>query len=228
MKNLNVTGGWAALARTALRLGVIIAFAVFANLGLNFVLAQLDSSNAAGMQITLTSVVIVSLIFYALLVAIPFVPGLEIGLSLMMMKGSSIAPFVFLATLGGLALAYLVGRYLPDRLLYNLFADLRLKSACRLIERLGPLDQQSRLDILQERLPKFVSASLLRYRYVTVAVLLNIPGNALIGGGGGIALISGLSRTFTTRGILVTFALAVSPVPLAVYFFGLDIFSLFR
>ncbi|NOX41866.1 MAG: hypothetical protein GXP05_15610 [Alphaproteobacteria bacterium] len=228
MKNLNVTGGRAALARTALRLGVIVALAVFANLGLNFVLAQLDGSTTAGMQIALTSVVIVSLIFYALLVAIPFVPGLEIGLSLMMMKGVSIAPFVFLATLGGLTLAYLVGRYLPDRLLYNLFADLRLKSACRLIDRLRPLDQQSRLDMLQARLPKYVSASLLRYRYVTIAILLNIPGNALIGGGGGIALISGLSRTFSTRGILLTFAIAVSPVPLAVYFFGLDIFSLFN
>jgi hypothetical protein len=191
------------------------------------VLAQLDSSNAPGMQIALSGLVVVSLIFYALLVAIPFVPGLEIGLSLLMMKGGSIAPLVFLATFSGLTLAYLVGRYLPDRMLYNLFADLRLKSACRLIDRLAPLDQHARLEMLQARLPKIINASLLKYRYVTVAVLLNIPGNAFIGGGGGIALISGLSRTFKTREILITFALAVSPVPLAVYFFGLDFLSLF-
>lgn len=34
-------------------------------------------------------------------------------------------------------------------------------------------------------------------RYVALAVLLNIPGNVVIGGGGGIAFAAGMTRLFS-------------------------------
>jgi len=51
-------------------------------------------------------------------------------------------------------------------------------------------------------------------------VALNIPGNYVIGGGGGIALIAGVSRVYSIPGFLLTILLAVAPVPLAVVVFG--------
>jgi hypothetical protein len=61
-----------------------------------------------------------------------------------------------------------------------------------------------------------------RCRYLLVALLVNLPGNALLGCGGGIALSPGLSRVFQPAAMVATLAVAVSPVPLAVWTFGLS------
>ena len=217
-----------ALFRTALRLALIVGFALAANLGLNFLLGHFQSMGTPGAQLMLTGILVLSLLLYAILMAIPFVPGVEIGLSLLMMQGPGIAPFVFLATFSGLTLAFLIGQYMPYRILHGLFADLGLKSACRLLERLKPLGREARLDLMRENLPQWLGVPLIRYRYLTVVLALNVPGNAFIGGGGGIALIAGLSRTFDNRVMLICFALAVSPVPLAVYFLGIDVVGWFK
>lgn len=217
-----------AVLRTGLRLAFIAGFAVAANLGLNFLLGHFQTMSTPGAQLMLTGILVFSLLIYTILMAIPFVPGVEIGLSLLMMQGPSIAPFVFVATFLGLTLAFLVGQYMPFRILHGLFADLGLKSACALLERLKPLNREARLELMRENLPDWLGIPLIRYRYLTVAVALNVPGNAFVGGGGGIALMAGLSRTFDNRVMLIWFALAVSPVPLAVYFFGIDVVSWFK
>jgi len=50
---------------------------------------------------------------------------------------------------------------------------------------------------------------------------VNMPGNSIIGGGGGIMIVAGLSGIFTPLATFVTVVIAVSPVPLAVIFLGL-------
>jgi hypothetical protein len=49
-------------------------------------------------------------------------------------------------------------------------------------------------------------------------VLINLPGNMLVGGGGGIALVAGMTRLFSWPAFLLTVAVAVAPVPLLIYF----------
>ncbi len=212
----------AALLRTVLRLVVIVAVAVAANIGLVWVQAQLGEPATPGARLMLTGILAISLLSYAVLMAIPFVPGVEIGLSLLLMQGAAIAPFVYAATFFGLALAYLVGRFLPFGVLYGLFADIGLRGACDLLETLRPLSRRERLAMLRDQLPRWLGGPLIRYRYLTIALALNIPGNVIIGGGGGIALVAGLSGAFGARAILLTFALAVAPVPLLVGLFGMD------
>jgi hypothetical protein len=56
-----------------------------------------------------------------------------------------------------------------------------------------------------------------------MAVAVNTPGNSIIGGGGGIMIIAGLSGIFTPLSTFLTVILAVSPVPLAVIFLGLQL-----
>jgi hypothetical protein len=58
-----------------------------------------------------------------------------------------------------------------------------------------------------------------------LAIVLNLPGNIVIGGGGGIALMAGASRLYSVPGFLVTIVLAVAPVPLAILVFGKEILS---
>jgi hypothetical protein len=47
-----------------------------------------------------------------------------------------------------------------------------------------------------------------------IAIMLNLPGNALIGGGGGIGLIAGMSRLYPFPKFILLVSLAVTPLPL--------------
>lgn len=75
--------------------------------------------------------------------------------------------------------------------------------------------------MLLEGQSKCTMSIAIRYRYVAIALAVNMPGNSLIGGGGGIMIIAGLSGVFTPLATFLTIMIAVSPVPLAVVFLGL-------
>lgn len=157
---------------------------------------------------------------YALLLAIPFVPGMEIGLALIGLLGPPIVLLVYLCTLLGLTMSYLVGRLIPLSGLASLFEDLNLVRASALLKTIEPMNREQRLAFLLNKAPNRFVPFLLRHRYIALALVLNVPGNVLIGGGGGIALIAGLSRLYSTLAFLVCIALAVAPVPIAVLLFG--------
>ena len=210
------------LIRTVLRLAIVALLVILINIGLNHPLTTLGQAATPGQQLALNSILLLCLVLYAILMAMPFVPGVEVGMSLLMMQGAKIAPFVFLATFCGLTLAYLFGRHLSHIVLRNVLRDLGLTSAVALLDRLQPLDRPQRLDLVIERLPNWIGATVIRHRYLAVALALNIPGNAVIGGGGGIAMIAGISGLFRTPIMLLTFALAVSPVPILVWSFGMQ------
>lgn len=205
------------LLRLALRLGVIL-IAVFV---IHQLVQWLEAwTRETGNHKLMLGTMVLLLLAYAALMAIPFVPSIEIGVSLMILNGPAIAPVIYGATLSGLTIAFLVGRFLPYDQLHRLLEGLHLGPASRLVERLKPLSQQERVDLLRDRVPRWIAPVVTDYRYVLIGVLLNVPGNALIGGGGGIGLAAGLSRLFSTPATILTFAIAVSPVPIAVMIFG--------
>jgi len=76
---------------------------------------------------------------------------------------------------------------------------------------------------IQSLMPIRALTWVVRYRYVNLAALINIPGNSVIGGGGGIAFISGLSGVFRPIPTILTIALATAPVPLTIWLFGWQI-----
>jgi len=152
---------------------------------------------------------------YVFLMALPFCPGMEIGLGMILVLGAKIVPLVYGATVAALLLAFLVGRLVPARRIIATFDLLRLRRARDLLLRLEPLDSQQRLELLTSGSTRLVR-SVLKYRYVAVALALNMPGNIVIGGGGGIALAAGFSRLFSFPAFALTVALAVAPVPLAI------------
>ena len=53
---------------------------------------------------------------------------------------------------------------------------------------------------------------------LVLGILFNLPGNSVLGGGGGIALICGMSRLFKWQWFLLTVILVTAPVPLLAFF----------
>ena len=165
----------------------------------------------------------VSSIIFGLLVAIPFVPGVELGITLIAMFGPPVVFLVYLSTLIGLSISFIIGRLFSLRSLVTLFENLKLKRSSQLLNKVEPLKMEDRLEFLISQAPSRLVPFLIRHRYIALAILVNLPGNILIGGGGGISLIAGASRLFSLPGFLITIALAVSPVPLAILIFGKEI-----
>ena len=170
----------------------------------------------AGAQSHDLHVMIAGVALYAVLMAIPFVPGMEISLALLAVFGPRVAIAIYVATVAALALSCLIGRMLPVSLIATLFGSLGLQRARNLVQSLQPLSAEQRLGVLIEHAPKRVVPVLLKHRYIAIIVALNVPGNAVIGGGGGIALLAGMSGLFTFPRFLAAVSLAALPVPLVV------------
>lgn len=209
-----------------LRLGAALGVAVLLWWATGWAMNQINTLDEAVRGPARSTFLALALLAYALLIAIPFVPAIEIGLGLLMLGGAPVAPYVYLATLAGLLTAFFVGHLLPLSWIEASFRLFRLRAAADMTARLAPLSHQERLDILRHRLPGALGTWAIRFRHLTLAVLLNIPGNALVGGGGGIALVAGLSRLFTPRAVVLTLALAILPVPLAVWFWGAQVVTI--
>ena len=155
-------------------------------------------------------------ILYSLLLSLPFVPGVELGILLMCTFGKEGIVFVYLATVAGLSLAFLIGRLIPPRWIDSGLERLGNSRSCSIqsdeIEKMAECISAGR-----KHLPAWLTSLLLKYSYLTIAVLVNLPGNYILGGGGGISLACGTSRRISWKGFLVTIILAVAPVPLLVY-----------
>ena len=151
---------------------------------------------------------------YVLWMALPFVPGIELGLALMVMLGSKGVVLVYFCTLLSLSLSFAVGRLIPLKAFARFLGWLHLRKAHDLVVQLKPLNSEERLDFLLRSAPSKIVPYLLKHRYLMIAIILNLPGNALIGGGGGISLIAGMSRLYPFPKFILLVGLAITPLPL--------------
>lgn len=160
------------------------------------------------------SLLFASVIAYILLLAVPFLPGIEVGLLLMAMLGVKGIVLVYLCTVLSLSLSFLFGRLLPPRYLARALGWFHLVRARNLVTSLEPLDPEERLRFLLQSAPSRFVPFLLRARYLIIGILFNLPGNALIGGGGGIGLVAGMSRLFPFPRYLLLICVAITPGPI--------------
>lgn len=156
------------------------------------------------------------LLVYMLLIAFPFVPGAEIGFALLLIFGAQFAGALYLATIAALTLSFSVGRLAPACSLQNICTRLGFARIAQLLsENHAGVISAPALSVGAYVFPNWVKW-LVRHRRCTLAVLINAPGNTLVGGGGGIALAAGVSRMITFREFLISVSLAVAPIPLIV------------
>ena len=156
-------------------------------------------------------------ILYVLLLSLPFVPGVELGIVLMCAFGKEGIIFVYFATVAGLSLAFLIGRLLPKNWIEPRLQRIGFSQTCD--GQVGEIDGMlDKLFLYRVFCESRVGSFLSKYRYLAIGVLFNTPGNYLIGGGGGISLACGISRSISWKWFLLTVVLAVSPVPLLALF----------
>lgn len=165
--------------------------------------------------------VLLSTICYVILIAIPFMPGVEIGLSLIAFLGPKISFLVYVSTVLALTLSYTAGRFVPALICARALGFFGLTRAQELVSKIAPMNSAQRLAYLTENAPPGILPFLLRHRFIALAAAINLPGNTLIGGGGGIALFAGMSGLFPFPLYLLTIAMAVAPVPLIITITGL-------
>ncbi len=211
--------------RTVLAVVTLAVLVVAANLLVHEIAAALQFDIRPSNEDRVHQALMTSAAAYSLLIAIPFVPAVEIALALIAAFGPAVVLLVYACTLAGLAASFLAGRLIPLQVLARLFEELGLRRAGALLARLAPLPSNERIRLLADAAPGRLVPFLLRHRYLALAVAINIPGNVIIGGGGGIALTAGVSRVYSVTGFLATIVLAVAPVPLAVLVFGKEVLS---
>lgn len=209
------------LPGVVVRVCVLIAVIALATWGVHLIRDALDLQIRPDNEQQVHKAIMVGAVAYIGLLAMPFVPGAEIGIALLAAFGAAIAPLIYVCTIAAMMLAFTIGRFLPISALERLFRVLRLRRAADLVAQATTLSTEDRLAMLLEGQSKRTMSLALRYRYVAMALAVNMPGNSLIGGGGGIMIIAGLSGIFTPLATLLTIIIAVSPVPFAVMFLGL-------
>ena len=169
---------------------------------------------------TIHLMLMTTIAIFAIASALPFVPGAEIGFWLMFVFGSRMGLLVYVSMVAALLAAYMIGRLVPLSVTASAFKFFGFVRAHDLVMRFSSVTFAERPKLLLKGAPKRFVPFLVRHRYVALALLFNLPGNSLLGGGGGIALSAGLSRFFSFPGYVITVLLAVAPVPLLFMFIG--------
>lgn len=182
----------------------------------NWITQSLDFNIWPHNEPTVHILIVTMLVVYIILTALPFVPGVELGLALIMVLGAKIVIVIYFATVCSLTLAFLIGRLVPERLLAKVFHWLGMEKAANLVMATIPLDPSQRVAHLMQNAPKKWIPVLLKYRFWALAILFNLPGSSLLGGGGGIAMAAGMSRLIAFPKFVFCVILAVSPVPIAI------------
>lgn len=159
---------------------------------------------------------VASAVTLTILLGLPFVPSVEMGLLMMAVFGRDGAVAAWLATIAGLSIAYAAGRYMPVEWMLRWLERQELLPADRDPARPLVDDLSDRLHLSGRRRHR-AAAFLVRHRYLLVAALINMPGNSILGGGGGIALVCGFVRLYRWPWFLLTAALASLPIPLLVF-----------
>lgn len=202
------------------KLGIFLAIVVVGNVLARGMVDGLELTIRPSTEPTLHRIIMVSMAAYVLLMAIPFVPGVEVGLALMMILGPKIVPLVYGCTIVSLTLAFLIGRMVPEASIVQFLRELHLFRLASFLAEFQGLSAHQRLAGLSAKTPKRWLPWLARHRYLTLMVAINLPGNLVLGGGGGLAVMAGMSRLFSTPRYLLSILVAVSPVPVLLLLFG--------
>ncbi len=193
---------------------------VLANTGVSWLIDRLQVQIWPEHLEIVDRVVLIGMILYTGLMATPFLPGVEIGLALMIMLGPKGVALTYLCTLVALTLSYCLGRLIPADLIIRFLRWLHLRRAAALMERFDAVPPEDRLEFLSRNAPARTVPALLKRRYLILAILLNLPGNALIGGGGGIAMIAGMSGLYSLPRYCALLSVAILPGPILVTLSG--------
>lgn len=177
-------------------------------------LADIDMAVAsAGPEL----LIFAALVLFVLTSALPFVPGAEIGIMLMICFGKPLVLPVYASMVAALTVAFLVGRFVPPSAVSGGLARLGLMKASALVSGLNGCRGNQPAGPLQKLHRGGLISMIVKNRLLALILLLNVPGNSVAGGGGGIALAAGISGLYSIPAFLVAVLTAIAPVPVIFY-----------
>lgn len=145
---------------------------------------------------------------YMVLLAVPFVPGVELGWLIIGVFGRVGIVMAWAATVLGLSISFALANWLRDRpLLHRIQA-----SRARLVST-----PTAELSVLRRAL-QYGVCFYVKHPYIFLFLTLNLPGNWVIGGGGGIAAMTGLAPGVRYWRFLLTVMVATGILPLLLWF----------
>ncbi len=164
------------------------------------VAAQLQSISERNSDAVFYSLII-ACVCYGLLLMLPFVPALELGLLLMSIYGADGIIGAYVATVSALMLSFLLGCKLGQHRKIRWSAN----------ESKTPTSRKKQI---RNRFLIGFYNNVSRRPYMSLALLLNMPGNVVLGGAGGIAMMAGASghMQFFRYGLTVMLATSVLPI----------------
>ena len=201
---------------TLAKLLFIVVLIILANIGVSWLIDQLGFQFYPEHLKMFEWAILVSAILYICLMALPFLPGIEIGLILMILLGPKGTVLVYFCTLIALTLSFGLGRIIPPHLLASLLGWLHLSRAESLLKKFDATPRERRLEFITGETSTGTMPALLKRRYLVLAVLLNLPGNVVIGGAGGIGMLAGMSRLYSFPKYLLLIAVAILPGPILI------------
>lgn len=132
-------------------------------------------------------VLLVTSTLYALALAVPFLPAVELGWMVMAALGTPAIFAIWLATPIGLLVAFTLGFWMREwPWVERLQSRFRRRLADAEATGTGP----------GARALRFADRHIVSHPYWVLVVLVNLPGNWLIGGGGGIGILAGASGLY--------------------------------
>jgi len=155
-------------------------------------------------------------LIYAICMILPFMPAIELGLILLAMLDIHGILMLYLVTVFSLSISYTIGSLVPGQVLKRLFQFLHFYKAADLLCARSECNEKQQINRFLEHAPKRLIPFLLRHRYFVFGVAVNTPGNMLLGGAGGIAMMSGVSRLFNFRTFVLAVMISVLPLPVIV------------
>lgn len=159
-------------------------------------------------------IVTIALIAFVVAAAIPFVPGAEIGFALLILFGEQAAPVVYVGMVVALMLSHTLARAIPINYVIVAMRWLGLNRISMFMDNFKSVASSNKIEEIIQRTPSKFGRIVINNRYFALAILLNTPDNTIIGGGGGLAFIAGLSGVYNYWLFLITVLCAVLPIPL--------------
>ena len=140
--------------RRFFKISLIVGFLVLLNYGGSLVVEQINFQLWPEHEHLMVTVLWVAIVVYVLWMALPFVPGIELGLALMIMFGTRGIVLVYFCTLMSLSLSFTIGRLIPLNGFARFLGWLHLYKARDLVLQLEPLNSEEKLDFFCEPLPR--------------------------------------------------------------------------
>ena len=139
------------LLSSVLKLALLIGLLVGANYGAHWIAEHTNLQIRPSNEDVVHRVILASAVAYTVLLAIPFVPGVEIAISLIVMLGPKIVWLVYMCTVAGLCLSYAVSRLVPLNGLVDFLEAMSFKRASNSLREITPMRRKQRLEFLLSR-----------------------------------------------------------------------------